>query len=92
MTWIPAFAGMSAPVRGDISTVEVSAGASQELEAEGNCVVARRGGEQLEANWRSARCRIIGGVSEKSEIQDWPLYRTFIAFRVSRTMSLKSTV
>ena len=36
------------------STVEVRAGVSQGPVAEGNCVVARRGGEQPEANWRSA--------------------------------------
>lgn len=36
------------------STVEVRVGASQGLVAESNCVVARWGGEQLEANWRSA--------------------------------------
>ena len=36
------------------STVEVRVGVSQGPVAEGNCVVARRGGEQPEANWRSA--------------------------------------
>ena len=36
------------------STVEVRVGAGQGLVAEGNCVAAMRGGEQPEANWRSA--------------------------------------
>ena len=36
------------------STVEVRVGVSQDSVAEGNCVVARRGGKQPEANWRSA--------------------------------------
>jgi hypothetical protein len=34
--------------------VQVRVGVSHDPEAEGNCVVARRGGEQLEANWQSA--------------------------------------
>jgi hypothetical protein len=37
-----------------ISTVQVRVGVSRSSVAEGNCVVARRGGEQPEANCRSA--------------------------------------
>ena len=37
-----------------ISTVKVRVGVCQGSVVEGNCVVARRGGEQPEANWRSA--------------------------------------
>ena len=36
-----------------ISRVEVPVGVSQDSVAEGNCVAARRGGEQPKANWRS---------------------------------------
>jgi len=35
------------------SVVEVRAEVSHDLVAEGNCVAARQGGEQLEANWQS---------------------------------------
>jgi hypothetical protein len=34
--------------------VEVCVRVSQDPVAESNCVAARRGGEQLEANWQSA--------------------------------------
>ena len=42
------------PRRRHICTVKVRVRVSQGPVAESNCVVARRGGEQLEANWRSA--------------------------------------
>ena len=35
------------------STVKVRVGVSQDSVAEGNCVIARWGGEQPEANWQS---------------------------------------
>jgi hypothetical protein len=42
------------PWRRLFSKVKVLVGGSQNPEAKGNCVAARRGGEQSEANWRSA--------------------------------------
>ena len=42
------------PWRRLFSKVKVLVGGSQNPEAEGNCVAARRGGEQPKANWRSA--------------------------------------
>jgi len=39
------------------SRVKVLVGESQNPVAEGNCVAVRRGGEQPEANWRSAGIR-----------------------------------
>jgi len=44
-------------------SVEVRAGVCQDPVAEGNCVTVRWGGEQPEANWRSAGWRTrFGGV------------------------------
>ena len=42
--------GSSAPTMARISAVRVRVGVGHSLEAEGNCVAERRGGEQLEAN------------------------------------------
>ena len=58
---IATLAAMDARVRGHecaprgrfVGTVEVRAGAGRSSEAERNCVAARRGGEQREANWQS---------------------------------------
>jgi hypothetical protein len=42
------------PRRRYVSTVKVRVRVSQGPVVEGNCVAAKRGGEQLETNWRSA--------------------------------------
>ena len=66
--WIPASAGMSARSMARSSMVKVRAGVSHSPVAEGNCVAARRGGEQPEANWRSVvkRTRFGGAVRRAS--------------------------
>jgi hypothetical protein len=46
--------GTVRPWRRVNSTVEVRVRGSQDPVAEGNCVAAKRGGEQPEANWQSA--------------------------------------
>jgi len=51
----PGLAPGSVRPRGrSLSSVEVRTGVGQGPVAEGNCVAARRGGKQPEANWRSA--------------------------------------
>ena len=51
--WVPACAGTVRPSGGHISAVKVRVGVGHSPVAESNCVAVRRGGEQLEANWRS---------------------------------------
>jgi hypothetical protein len=51
--------------------VEVRAGASHDPEAEGNCVVARRGGEQPEANWQSAEPALAKAGDNELDSAGW---------------------
>jgi hypothetical protein len=66
----PSFPRRREPVRPTgrlISAVEVRAEVSHSLEVEGNCVAARRGGEQPETNWRS-----VGDEPDSAECCDEP--------------------
>jgi hypothetical protein len=66
-SWIPAFAGKSAPMRACISAVRVRTGGGHSSVAEGNCVAERRGGKQPEANLRSVAKRTrFGGVLRRA--------------------------